>query len=92
MYFNFSNNAIVEDAPSLQNKIDNLTKANETLEKQTTGLRHEIRKVESKIDCKNSKIHALKEQIRFYKQQCSDSIRRKNKNLKKDICYLCFTD
>lgn len=105
IYFNFSNNdSIKEDATSLQNRIDNLTfqlkvketninnltKANEKLEKQTTGLRREVRNVENEIIGKNSAIHALKEQIKFCKQQCSDAdnFRRENDYLKKNLDHL----
>ncbi|KAL6267590.1 hypothetical protein P5V15_000664 [Pogonomyrmex californicus] len=105
IYFNFSNSdSIVEDATSLQEKIDNLTfqvkvrdenlkkltKANEKLEKQTTGLRHEVRKVESEMSSKNNAIHALKEQIKFCKQQCSDidNYKKENAHLKKNLEHL----
>ncbi|KAG7202964.1 hypothetical protein KM043_010101 [Ampulex compressa] len=87
IYFNFSNNdTIVEDASSLQDKIDKLnfqlllkskdikqcTEKNETLEKQNAGLRKEVRKVESELNEKNTAIHALKEQAKYFKQQCSE--------------------
>ncbi|XP_011266232.1 E3 ubiquitin-protein ligase TRAIP [Camponotus floridanus] len=102
IYFNFSNSdSIVEDPTSLQYKIDNLTlqlqlkdqninnltEIKEKLEKQTAGLRQEVRHVESEINGKNSAIHALKQQIKFYKQQCQDVDIYKNeiKQLKKDI-------
>lgn len=102
LYFNFSNNdSIKEDATFLQSKIDslvfqltlrdknlsNLTEANKKLENQTAGLRHEVQKVESEINGKNSAIHALKEQIKFYKQQCSDTdtCRKENEQLKKNL-------
>lgn len=102
IYFNFSNSdSIVEDPTSLQYKIDNLTlqlqlkdqninnltEIKEKLEKQTAGLRQEVKHVESEINGKNSAIHALKQQIKFYKQQCQDVDIYKNeiKQLKKNI-------
>ncbi|KAM0724921.1 E3 ubiquitin-protein ligase TRAIP [Formica fusca] len=42
---------------------------NATLEKQNAGLRQEVRKVESEINQKNSAIHALKEQITYFKEK-----------------------
>lgn len=102
IYFNFSNNdTIKEDATCLQQKLDNLTfqvrlkdknisnltESNEKLEKMTTGLRQEVRKIESEMNGKNSAIHALKEQIKFYKQRCLDteSYVRENECLKKRL-------
>lgn len=45
------------------------TSKNETLEKQNAGLRQEVRKVESEINKKNSKIYLLKEQIKDLKEK-----------------------
>ncbi|XP_029167529.1 E3 ubiquitin-protein ligase TRAIP [Nylanderia fulva] len=88
LYFNFSNSDnIIEDSTSLQHKVDNLTfqlqlkdqninnltEVKEKLEKQTAGLRQEVRHVEKEINGKNSAIHALKEQIKYYKLQCQDT-------------------
>ncbi|XP_071647222.1 E3 ubiquitin-protein ligase TRAIP [Temnothorax longispinosus] len=105
IYFNFSNSAnIAEDTASLQNTIDSLTfqlklrdenlnkltEANGKLETQTAGLRQEVRNVESEMRSKNSAILALKEQIKFYKQQCSDAnnYRKENEHLKKNLQHL----
>lgn len=112
IYFNFSNNdSIVEDPSSLQSRIDNLTfqlqlrdqrinnltEIKEKLDMQTAGLRKEVRKVESEINGKNSAIHALKEQIKFYKRECQDidtykkeieQLKKKNEDLKKYILFL----
>ncbi|KAL6423067.1 hypothetical protein ACFW04_010504 [Cataglyphis niger] len=106
IYFNFSNNdSIVEDPSLLQSRIDNLTlqlqlrdqrinnltEIKEKLDMQTAGLRKEVRKVESEINGKNSAIHALKEQIKFYKRECQDidtykkeieQLKKKNEDLK----------
>ncbi|XP_050452393.1 E3 ubiquitin-protein ligase TRAIP isoform X1 [Cataglyphis hispanica] len=106
IYFNFSNNdSIVEDPSFLQSRIDNLTlqlqlrdqrinnltEIKEKLDMQTAGLRKEVRKVESEINGKNSAIHALKEQIKFYKRECQDidtykkeieQLKKKNEDLK----------
>lgn len=70
--------------------INNLTEIKEKLEKQTTGLRQEVRHVESEINGKNSAIHALKEQIKFYKLQCqdTDTYKKENEKLKKNIEHL----
>ncbi|KAG5318644.1 TRAIP ligase, partial [Pseudoatta argentina] len=105
IYFNFSNNDnIAEDAASLQNKIDNLnfqlklkdknlsnlTEDNDKLKNQTAGLRHKIYEVESEIVNQNSAIHAFKDQIKFYKQQCSnaENDRKENEELKKKLKFL----
>lgn len=66
--------------------INNLTEIKEKLEKQTAGLRQEVKHVESEINGKNSAIHALKQQIKFYKQQCQnvDIYKNEIKQLKKD--------
>ncbi|XP_071575097.1 E3 ubiquitin-protein ligase TRAIP-like [Temnothorax nylanderi] len=105
IYFNFSNSdSTAEDAASLQNRIDSLTfqlklrdenlnkltEANGKLETQTAGLRQEVRNVESEMKGKNSAILALKEQIKFYKQQCSDAnnYRKENEHLKKNLQHL----
>ncbi|KAF7397468.1 hypothetical protein HZH68_008690 [Vespula germanica] len=87
IYFNFSNNdTIVEDTSSLQDKVDKLTfqillkdkdikhytEKNENLEKQNSGLRSEVKKVESEVREKETAIYALKEQIKFFRQQCSE--------------------
>ncbi|GAB1860601.1 TRAF-interacting protein [Camponotus japonicus] len=40
-----------------------------TLEKQNAGLRQEVRKVESEINQKKSAIHALNEQITYFKEK-----------------------
>ncbi|XP_072750375.1 uncharacterized protein Nopo [Anoplolepis gracilipes] len=102
IYFNFSNSdSILEDPTSLQSKIDNmtfqlqlkdqninnLTETKEKLETQTVGLRREVKQIESEINGKNSAIHALKEQIKFYKRQCqdTDAYKKEIEQLKKDI-------
>ncbi|XP_018047569.1 PREDICTED: E3 ubiquitin-protein ligase TRAIP-like [Atta colombica] len=105
LYFNFSNNdSIAEDPASLQNKIDNLnfqlklkdknlsnlTEDNDKLKNQTAGLRHRIYEVESEVINQNSAIHAYKDQIKFYKQQCSnaENDRKENEELKKKLKFL----
>ncbi|XP_036141912.1 E3 ubiquitin-protein ligase TRAIP isoform X2 [Monomorium pharaonis] len=102
IYFNFSNSdSIVEDATSLQHRIDNLlfqlklkdtnlnnlTDSNKQLETKTTGLRQEVRKLESEIKSKDSAIRALKEQTKFLQQQCldADNYKRENKHLKENL-------
>ncbi|KAL0106728.1 hypothetical protein PUN28_015341 [Cardiocondyla obscurior] len=45
------------------------TSKNATLEKQNSGLRHEVRKVEREISQKNSTIHALRTQLRHLKEK-----------------------
>ncbi|XP_047356300.1 E3 ubiquitin-protein ligase TRAIP-like isoform X1 [Vespa velutina] len=87
IYFNFSNNdTIVEDTSFLQDKVDKLTfqillkdkdikhytEKNENLEKQNTGLRSEVKKAESEVREKETAIHALKEQIKYFRQQCTE--------------------
>lgn len=54
-----------------------------TLEKQNMGLRKEVRKLESEICEKNSVIHALKEQIKYFKDQLSQC-----ENAKKEVTQL----
>lgn len=88
IYFNFSNNdSIVEDPASLQNKIDNLnfqlkvkdkkfsdlTEDNDKLKNETAGLRQRVIEVENEVNGKNSAIYACNEQIKFYKQRCSNA-------------------
>ncbi|KAL0128127.1 hypothetical protein PUN28_003407 [Cardiocondyla obscurior] len=102
IYFNFSNNeSILEDPVSLQTRIDSLNfqlklkqkdvddlkGENEKLGKQTSGLRHEVRKIENKIVSKDSVIFALNDQIKFFKQECSDMKNYKEENiqLKKEL-------
>ncbi|KAK0084470.1 hypothetical protein PV325_006985 [Microctonus aethiopoides] len=82
IYFNISNETFKEDAGVLQERIDNLnfqillrdkdvtdykTKA-EKLQSQMKSLRNEVLKLESEVEHKNSAIHALKEQAKYYKQ------------------------
>lgn len=71
------------DNSTLQGRIENLqfqillneknikhyNSKNATLEKQNAGLRQEVRKVESEINQKNSAIYALKEQIKYFKDE-----------------------
>ncbi|KAL6435896.1 hypothetical protein ACFW04_005631 [Cataglyphis niger] len=71
------------DSSSFQGRIDSLqfqillkdknieyhVSKNVTLEKQNAGLRQEVRKVESEINRKNCAIHALKEQITYFKEK-----------------------
>ncbi|KAK2576472.1 hypothetical protein KPH14_005803 [Odynerus spinipes] len=106
IYFNFSNNdTIIDDASALQDKVDKLTfqillkdkdikhymEKSETMEKQNVGLRSELKKAESKIREKETAIYALKEQIKFFREQCSEvdatkqeiaKLRQKVENLK----------
>ncbi|XP_076243156.1 TRAF interacting protein no poles [Calliopsis andreniformis] len=100
IYFNFSNNdTIIEDATSLQDKLDKLnfqllvkekdikhyTQKCETLEKQNGELRKEVYKVESELNKKNSTIYAFKEQIKYFKEQNLEveSIKKEVEQLKK---------
>lgn len=102
IYFNFSNNeTITEDACSLQDRIDKLnfqlllrdkdikhyTEKNETLETQNAGLRKEVRKVESELNEKNSAIHALKDQMKYLKNECSEinSLKQEIERLKRRL-------
>lgn len=105
IYFNFSNNDnIVEDATSLQNQLDNmifqlklrdneitdLKSTKKKLEKQTSGLRQEVKNVESQLHGKDSAIHSFQTQIKFYKQQCAeiDEYKTDNKRLKEKVEHL----
>ncbi|CAL7944862.1 unnamed protein product [Xylocopa violacea] len=102
LYFTFSNNEAVEpQGPALQEKVDSLkfqillkekdiqfhSSNNVTLKKQNAGLKQEVRKVESEINQKNAAIHALKEQIKYFKEQsaCCDELKRENVRLKSKI-------
>lgn len=84
IYFNFSNNdSIIEDPSFLQQRIENLNfqiklkdreidtlrAIEKKLEKETLGLRQEVRKVESSIKSKESAILAFKEQLEFYRHE-----------------------
>lgn len=102
IYFNFSNNdTIIDDASALQDKIDKLTfqillkekdikhykEKSETMEKQNVGLRNELKKVESQLREKETAIHALKDQTRYFKQQCLevDATKKEVVKLKKKV-------
>ncbi|KOC69146.1 TRAF-interacting protein [Habropoda laboriosa] len=84
IYFNFSNNdTIIEDTCSLQDTIDKLkfqlllkekdvkhyTDKSETLTKQSKELMKEVRKLESELSEKNTAIYALKDQVKYFKEQ-----------------------
>lgn len=88
IYFNFFNNdSVTEDVCSLHDKIDKLNfelllrdknsksyfEKSETLQIQNTGLKHEVRKVEKELNEKNSTIYALKEQVKYHKQQNAET-------------------
>jgi chromosome segregation ATPase len=91
----------VEDATALQHKVDNmtfqvklkdkdinnLTEIKSKLENMVTGLRTEVKRVESEMNGKNCVIHALKEQIKFYKVQCQDmdNQKRELERLRKNV-------
>lgn len=60
------------------------TSKNETLEKQNAGLRQEVRKVESEINKKNSKIYLLKEQMRDLKEKFTEHENLKHKLSQKE--------
>ncbi|XP_043513584.1 E3 ubiquitin-protein ligase TRAIP-like isoform X3 [Frieseomelitta varia] len=92
LYFNFANNdSIVEDKCSLQDKVDKLSfqlmlkekevkhyiEKNEILEKQNKELNKEVKKAESIVNEKTSAIYALKEQIKFFKEQNLEADSRK---------------
>nr|XP_012216897.1 PREDICTED: E3 ubiquitin-protein ligase TRAIP-like isoform X2 [Linepithema humile] len=102
IYFNFPNNdSFVEDATSLQNKLDNvtfqlklkdnvinnLTENKQELEKQTSGLRQEVKNVERELKSKDAAIRALQTQIKFFKQQCAelDECRKDYEQLKEKV-------
>lgn len=102
LYFTFGNNEIVESqASTLQEKIDGLkfqillkqkdiqyyTSKNVTLEKQSAGLRQEVYKLEGEISQKNAAMHALKEQIEYFKKRSSrcDDLKREIVQLKDKI-------
>lgn len=87
IYFNFSNDDnFVKDATSLQNELDNkifqlklkekvinnLTETKKELEKQTSGLRQEVKNVESELNSKDAALRALQSQIKFFKRQCAE--------------------
>lgn len=67
--------------------IKHYTEKNETLETQNAGLRKEVRKVESELSERNSAIHALKDQMKYFKQQCLevDGLRQEIDRLKKKV-------
>ncbi|XP_024937879.1 E3 ubiquitin-protein ligase TRAIP isoform X2 [Cephus cinctus] len=84
IYFNYSDtNVPVESSSSLQERVENLkfqimlkendikhyTSKAATLEHQTSGLRKEVRKLESEMLQKDSAIYALQKQINYLKQQ-----------------------
>ncbi|XP_012135512.2 TRAF interacting protein no poles [Megachile rotundata] len=84
IYFNFSNNdTIVDDTCSLQDKLDKMNfqlilkqnelkqfmEKSETFEKQTAELKKEVYKLESELRAKKCTIDALKDQIKYFKQQ-----------------------
>lgn len=88
LYFNFSNNdTIVEDTCSLQDKVDKLNfqlalkekdikhyaEKTETLGNQNKQLKKEVHKVESQLNEKTSTIYALKEQMKYFKQQHAET-------------------
>lgn len=115
IYFNFSNNdTIVEDTSVLQDKVDKLTyqillkdkdikyytEKNENLEKVNSKLRIEVRKAESEVREKETAIYALKDQIKYFRQQCSEAdvinqevirLRKKVENLKKYVSFFLYT-
>ncbi|XP_018399591.1 PREDICTED: E3 ubiquitin-protein ligase TRAIP-like [Cyphomyrmex costatus] len=70
-----------------EKNIKHYTSKNIILEKQNSGLRQEVRKVESEIKQKNSIIYALKEQINFFKenyQEC-DVLKQKLSQKEKEV-------
>ncbi|XP_043503286.1 E3 ubiquitin-protein ligase TRAIP-like isoform X2 [Polistes fuscatus] len=102
IYFNFSNNdTIVEDSSYLQEKVDKLTfqivlkdkdlkhykEQSETWKQHNSELRNEVRRAESEVREKENAIHALKEQIKYFRQQCSevDVLKQEATRLKKKI-------
>jgi len=70
--------------------LNNLTEDNDKLKNQTAGLRHRIYEIENEAIKQNSAIHAYKDQIKFYKQQCSnaENDRKENEELKKKLKFL----
>lgn len=84
IYFNFSNNdTIIEDTCSLQDKLDKMNfqlilkqnelkqfmEKSETFEKQNAELKKEVYKLESDLRARKCAIDALKDQIKYFKQQ-----------------------
>jgi len=67
-----------------------------TLEKQNAGLRQEVRKVESEINQKKSAIHALNEQITYFKEKygkykvLAQKLSQKEKELEQFQQYVCL--
>lgn len=67
-----------------------------TLEKQNAGLRQEVRKVESEINQKNSAIHALNEQITYFKEKygkykvLAQKLSQREKELEQFQQYVCL--
>ncbi|XP_032685405.1 E3 ubiquitin-protein ligase TRAIP-like isoform X2 [Odontomachus brunneus] len=99
LYVTFATNETNStDSLSMQERIDSLkfqvllneknikyyTSKNETLEKQNAGLRQEVRKVESEMNKKNSKIYLLKEQIRDLKEKYTERESLKHKLSQKE--------
>ncbi|KAI4487289.1 hypothetical protein M0804_005438 [Polistes exclamans] len=102
IYFNFSNNdTIAEDSSYLQEKVDKLTfqivlkdkdlkhykEQSETWKQHNSELRNEVRRAESEVREKETAIYALKEQIKYFRQQCSeaDAFKQEATRLKKKI-------
>ncbi|CAK9828097.1 E3 ubiquitin-protein ligase TRAIP [Anthophora retusa] len=84
IYFNFSNSdSVIEDTCSLQDTIDKLKfqlllkekdvkhyiDKSEILTMQVNELKKEVRKVENGLNQKNTAIYALKEQVKYFKEQ-----------------------
>lgn len=92
LYFNISNNvSILDDAATLQEKLDNLqfqmvlkekdvtdfTKMAAEAQSQVVGLRKEVLKLEAEMEQKNSAMHALKQQVKHFKQISDDGLKYK---------------
>lgn len=54
-------------------KFSDLTEDNDKLKNETAGLRQRVIEVENEVNGKNSAIYACNEQIKFYKQRCSNA-------------------
>lgn len=103
IYFNFSNaDASTDDPVSLREKVDNLSlqlhesnaeikRLNDIenlLKTQISALNEKLKETRQDLNFKHVEIWSLKDQIKFYKQQCTDAennkkeIARLNKELK----------
>ncbi|XP_023290550.1 E3 ubiquitin-protein ligase TRAIP [Orussus abietinus] len=92
LYFNFSNSeSIKEDPYLLQVRLDNqklqlslknedikiLTQEKKTFERQAAGLRAEVKALQTEINKLTNAIHALKEQVKYFKNLSTEADKAK---------------